>query len=523
MDVRGSRLAIAAAIGSLLVASIGVPTLAQDPSAGSSVAPAASGAPTQDPCARYGESATTGRSPGIASLALAQEVTAPGDDPYLCTLPAWDPGEAWPFAGRVDTEHAFYWPSSRTAVEPPGDIVGVGWVPIRLSGRQARQVRNADRFTTAGPEDRAIRSGDYMLVQIETAEVPTDGDGNRGFHLGTDTDGTRSNNVPAAVVDPDSAFQDLQNLYTLYLVAGRDAPTLASTDFGSGKTGADGSVWYNDDVRFAARVTDTPPGVQFLVRARDLGQGFRPIVIGPAGAGGARPAGIASAVGADLPRPATFAQGDEVFPDGIDVATLGTRLGLLPTDGRVDGATGGFQLDVLHGPPGLPFELSDGDGNPVTIPCLSGSPLIWGLWLTFDDLERLTAWVERQDADGDGVVDIPIRMRVRRDDTPMIQDTVVRLTLLGNRLWLGTVVCLTGYGSYEVIDIDLGEPGSDLDDVLERAMSAVPAQVPRWVVDADEGRVAGGPAIDERMMAPGEADWQTILDFFVDAFQPPPQ
>ena len=112
---------------------------------------------------------------------------------------------------------------------------------------------------------RTIRNGDYVLVQIETAEVPTGGgDLNRGFHLGTDTDGKRINNVPASVVDPDSAFQDLQNLYTFYQTTGRDAPTLASTDFGSGTLGADGSVWYNDDVRFAGRVTESPPGVQFL-------------------------------------------------------------------------------------------------------------------------------------------------------------------------------------------------------------------------------------------------------------------
>ena len=102
--------------------------------------------------------------------------------------------------------------------------------------------------------------------------VPEAGDFDRGFHLGTDVDDEGGNNVPASVEAPDSAFHDLQNVYTFYQTAGRDASTLASTDFGSGKAGADGLIWYNDDVRFAGRVTESPPGVQFLVRKGALGE-----------------------------------------------------------------------------------------------------------------------------------------------------------------------------------------------------------------------------------------------------------
>jgi hypothetical protein len=533
MDTRVSRLGIATAVASLLVASLGVTTLAQGPSASPPDVPAASGAPTRDLCARFRQDAATGAAPGVAAVALAQEV-AESADPTLCTLPAWDPSEAWTFGGRVDTERAFHWTLPRTeGVPADADIIGVGWVPIRLNARQARQVRNADVFATSGPEDRTIRNGDYVLVQIETAEVPTvGGDVNRGFHLGTDADGKRGNNVPAAVEAPDSAFQDLQNVYTFYQTAGRDQPTLASTDFGSGKPGADGTVWYNDNVRFAGRVTESPPGVQFLVRKNALGEGFRPFMIGP-GPSGARPAGVASIVGTDLPGPAVLDQGDPVpvFPSGSDVATMGTRLGLFPRNGQVNGAAGDFWLGVLHGTPPLSYQLSDASGDPLTLPCLSGTPLIWTQWLTFEQWDTVKEWFD-QNRDEDGVVEVPIDLLVTHDGQPMTQRTVVRVTLRGGNLWMGTVVCLTGYGSYLLEGMELDALNvTPIDELLANGAGEIRRRAPRWQVGEGEGRAAGGPAPETPEdgqtsgtpsdVPPWEEEFQEVADFFIEAFRPP--
>ncbi|MET0772796.1 MAG: hypothetical protein ABWZ82_06920 [Candidatus Limnocylindrales bacterium] len=526
MDMRASRLGIAAAVGSLLLASIGAPTFAQDTSAPPSDAPTASGAPSQDPCARFRQDTAASGAPNVAAIALAQEVTTPGEeaapvDPYQCTLPAWDPSEAWPFGGSVDTAHAFHWSLPRTeGVPADGDIVGVGWAPIRLNGRQARQVRNADVFTTSGPENRTIRNGDYMLIQIETAEVPTGGgDVNRGFHLGTDADGKRSNNVPATVEDPDSVFQDLQNLYTFYQTAGRDAPILASTDFGSGKPGADGTVWYNDNERFAGRVTESPPGVQFLVRKSALGDGFRPFMIGPAPSA-ARPAGIASIVGTDLPGPVVLDQGSSVpeFPEGSDYATMGTNLGVLPRNGQVNGAAGALRLDVAHGTPPLTYTLRDASGNPLTFPCLSGSPLIWTQWLTFEDWDEILGWFRDQGMDEGDVAEVPIDLLVNKDGQPMTQRTVARVTLRGGNLWVGTVVCLTGYGSYELtgIELDALNP-TPIDDILANGGGEIRRRAPRWQVGEEEGRAGGGVSLDSPEAELNEQMFQE----FVDAFRPP--
>ena len=376
----GCTLALVAAGPFATVASAQGGTPASSPASGASSDPAGSGAVPDssaavrtDACAPFGDA-------GVA-------VDAGGaPDPYACRLPAWNGGPAWPLAGTLDMARAFHWlDPAGESLDAQGEITGVGWVPITLTKGEASAIAKSGALLTQGAAKKAIKAGDYLLIQIETSEAPAmSRSRNLAFHIGTDHKNDPANNTPSSVATPLSPYQDLQDAYTMYLAKGAATPGLYSTDF-AGKVGATGTTWYNTKVPFAARVISDPPGVQFLLPDKAVGNTFRPISFSDTPAQGSS-GSIASITGADVPTAPTLDQGSDVpvVPSGTDFGAIGTRLGLFPRDGIANALVGCLEADTVHVPVILDALLVDGVTQPkTTLP--SQTPIIWCTWPTTGD------------------------------------------------------------------------------------------------------------------------------------------
>jgi hypothetical protein len=501
---RTSRLWPAVAVAILLVASSATGALAQaSPEASTapqeSVAPGSTEAPAEsagnpDPCAPFRQERSIGV---ISSRAVVGQSAAQTDptatNPYACRLPSWDPGAAWPYPGKVDAANAFRWSDAADeATDPQGDIAAVSWVPIRLTRGDATRIRRSKDFLTLGGENKAIRPGRYLLVQIETAEKPASAPGRTLLvHVGADADGESANNAPTSVDNPSSPYQDLQNMYSVAFVDGR-APALYATDF-AGPADANGSTWYNDgDKRaFAARVLGDTPGVQFLMPDKAIGASFRPVIDNVPTASGRRSALVASLVGADQPASRTVDQ-EVTLPTGSDFAAIGSRLGLFPKGGVASGLVGCISADVLHEPVALDT-LDDGLGNvtdPATMP--SGTPVIVCVWPTFADLDEITDWFERADFENDDLNEVEVTMRVQEKGIEQIQWTRARLTLRGGNLYVGWVIGLSAFGHHDLRTLGFKPTGNEVvDRVLKDSASVTLGALPPWSVGEPEGLVAG--------------------------------
>jgi hypothetical protein len=505
-------------VGMVLACSAGGTVLGQSGDPGASGAPAASLEPGSSPaieddvCARFRQDVPlAGRSSSRGALHTTRlavtQGEAAGEDPYACRLPAWDPSLAWPFAGAVGVENAFHWSEAAgETVEAQGEIVGVGWVPIRLSGADANSIRKANAFSTHGAANLAIKAGKYLLVQVETAEVPAiAATRNLSFHLGTDKDGDAGNNTPSSTEDPQTPFQDLQNIYTVSLAKGGAAPALYATDF-AGRPNADGSLWYNDTTTpFAARITDAPAGVQFLLADKSVGDSFRPISYNDAAVTGGRSKPIALVGGSDTPIRRSFDQ--VVSPTGSDFAAIGTRMGLVPKGGIADALVGCMDVDVIHQP--VTVDLFVGGITQLDHEMRSGTPMIWCSWPTFADRDAIEAWFGNADPDGDGVAGLRIRVYVRVDETPLqLQRSRAKIILRGGNFYFGTTVGLDKFGRYRITKIELGETGDpNVDRIFKHAADAFVQIMPPWNVARPEGLTAGDAACvspDDKQALDGE-------------------
>ena len=323
------------------------------------------------------------------------------DDPYACRLPAWDPAAAWPFAGTVDAANAFHWAEpDGESTDPQGEIVGVGWAPVSLTKANAKALVKSKAFTTKGDAGKAIKAGDYVLIQIETAEAPAiSADRNLSFHIGTDRHNDPGNNTPSSVEDPLSPYQDLQDVYTVYLVAGTTAAQPVRDRLRRARSAANGSPWYNGKTAFAARLTTEPPGVQFLLPAKAVGESFRPISSSTPVAGGTRGRLVASIAGQRHPAAADIRPGHG-RANGLRLRRDRDTHGPVPArrhrqrDGRLPGRG--------HHPPSprsLDSLTVNGQARSNT-QMLSGTPLIWCTWPTFEDGDVLAAWFKKADPTG---------------------------------------------------------------------------------------------------------------------------
>lgn len=510
MVLRGTHLRVAAATGSLLIALGGLPAAGQDASPGASDVPGASEGTSVELCARFHQEAT--QTSRIGTLGLAQAASQspePGaSEPSVvqsCRLPSWDPTDAWPFRGTIDREQAFHWSLAGTdGVTSQGDIVGVGWAPIQLTAAQARRLVRADAFHTFGAADRAIRAGSYLLVQIETAATPElPPDLNRAFYLGTDRDGDRSNDRPATAQNPYDAFQGLQNLYLFQQLAGRRTPTLTSTDFGSDKRSPQGSVFHNDDVPFAARITETPPGVQFLLRRNTVGDTFRPIVLEQRPSSGLSGPRIASIAGVDMGAPLVLDQDGSPFADGYDVGFLEFWPQQVPLDGQIRPFVSDIWLDTQHQPPvegtilGLTFQ-----GEPILdFSCPSRTDIWAEIQATQEQISTLL-----YDA---RVIDERLHreLTARLDwllNASSLQQTVrADLIVLDQRLFLHVPVCHPGGGLYGLTDIEFGPTGDADVDVILGGWAGELSGMPFFMVDPQHGgTTTGNPdAFDQAFQA----------------------
>jgi hypothetical protein len=427
----------------------------------------------------------------------------PVPDPYQCRLPAWDSGPAWSFGGTLQSDEAFHWADARgESVEPQGEIVGVGWVPLSLGRRDAQRLARSKAFVTRGDASKAIRPGRYLLVQIESAAEPRAlATRNLSFHLGTDRRGDPANNAPASVAQPENPYQDIQDVYTLYLRKGGAGPELYSTDL-AGKPDANGSPWYNATTPFAARIISDPPGVQFLVPEKAMGATFRPISFSDAKPQAVR--GLLTSVRRSDPRiPRTNDQGSDtpVIPTGSDFGAIGTRLGLFPRNGIADAMVGCTEADTIH--VALTVDSLAIDGTKVPDPTLpSQTPLIWCTWPTFSDGDLLAQWFNAADADGDRVTLVPATLIVKESiwdpqakrtrSRELRQETKLRVTLRGGNLYVGAMVGLGSYGYHDLTGIELGSTlNADADRILRRSVDAALAVLPPWSVDEAEGWTAG--------------------------------
>jgi hypothetical protein len=468
-----------------------------------------SGSPAAtDVCAPFGG---TDVPPTGSTRTVASAVTAPAEaDPYACPLPAWDDVTvAWPFPGTVDTEHAYRWPdASGESADPQTDLVATAWAPVRLSRRDANRIRRDGSFSTLGDPARAIRDGRYLIVQLETAETPEIATGaNRAFHVATDRAGDAENNSPSGVAAPSSPFQDTQDVYTSFLVGGRDTPSLYATDL-AGKVDANGSPWYNARGPFAARITQETPGVQFLLPMNRVGDTFRSVTATTRSQAAVSTALIGTDQGTGGP-PRVFDQGT-VIPEGSDFGAVGTKLGLFPRNGIANAMVGCLEADTIH----LPVDLDSLAVNGRPFPesqMPSQTPVIWCTWPTFEDGDALASWFNSADADGDGVTIVPVTVRVKEawwdtasQRTVSLELTQVgeaRVTLRGGNLYVGVVIGLGMHGYHDILSIELGSTLNEgVDAILQRSADTAVAVMPAWSVDETEGWTAGDPEC-----IPGEA------------------
>jgi hypothetical protein len=479
------------------------PSARPEPSLGAGPSPVAEA----DVCAPFTQATgeVVGRAPALAGAgrALALVGGDGGSDPYACRLPAWDGGPAWTFGGTVDLANGFHWSDAAgESVDPQGEITGVGWVPVSLTKADASKLLKAKAFLTRGDAGKAIRAGRYLLVQVETSETPAaSASRNLSFHLGTDRRDDPGNNAPASTGDPAGPYQDLQDVYTLYLGAGAGSPTLHSTDL-AGPPLANGSPWYNARTPFAARVISDPPGVQFLLPDKAVGRSFRPISFSDAPAEGAAGA-FASIRGGDVPAPVTVDQGSEVpvVPTGSDFGAIGTRLGLFPRDGIASAMVGCLEADTIH--LGVTVDELRIDGvkqSESTLP--SQTPVIWCTWPTFADGDILAQWFAFADADGKGETLLRATLIVREAiwdanagrsrSRELRQATKLRITLRGGNLYVGAAVGLGSHGYHDLTGIELGSTGNEaVDAILRKSTDAALAVLPAWSVDETEGWTAG--------------------------------
>jgi hypothetical protein len=445
-----------------------------------------------DVCAQF-------QDPAVGAANGAATAVQPG---YDCRLPAWDASLAWPFAGTLDAAEAFHWSDpTGESVDPQGEITGVGWAPVHLTKADAKSLLKADPFLTSSAKpNRAIKAGDYLLVQIETAEMPAvAADRNLSFHVGTDRKDDPGNNTPASVTDPLSPYQDLQDVYTVYLAAGRDAPSLHSSDFAAAPR-SDGSTWYNGDTAFAARVTRSPAGVQFLLPAKAVGDTFRPISSSDRKPDAVQLTQLATIDGSDVPFLSTYDQGT-VVPTGSDFGAIGTRLGLLPKHGIANALVGCLEADLVHQPLVLD-SLNIAGKVEKNAEMLSQTPVIWCTWPTFADGDVLATWFNFADADGDGATIVPVTVTVVEryiDKTTgkdirqeQRQTSEARITLRGGNVYVGLVVGLRHFGYHHIEGIELGSTlNAEADRILGKSAAAAAAIMPPWSVGPDEGVTAG--------------------------------
>ena len=231
-----------------------------------------------DICEQFSEGLVVRSSSPIArSGGLAAEPATPVERD-LCPLPAWDGvADVSDLPGTVAATSAFYVSDPTDDMnDPEANIIGVGVVPVSLSSAQAKQIVKSGAFSTRGTPSKVIKAGKYRLIHVLTSERPASAPGrNLSFHVATDRQGDRSRDIPTSVAQPMSPLRGERDAYSVIFGAGAAKPGLYSTDFAGKQTA--GSAWYNDTAPFAARVTDSPAGIQYLVPEKGLGPNVRVI------------------------------------------------------------------------------------------------------------------------------------------------------------------------------------------------------------------------------------------------------
>jgi hypothetical protein len=160
-----------------------------------------------------------------------------------------------------------------------------------------------------------------------------------------------------------------------------------------------------------------------------------------------------------------------------------------------------MSADVLHEPVRLQLTVDNRTQSDAEMK--SGTPLIWCLWPTFEDLDAITKWLPQRDPDNDGVAELGVGMSVRENGTRQLQATFAKVTIRGGNVYVGTVIGLNEGGHHALAALQLGESGVlQVDRALQRSADTVVRIMPPWNVAQPGGLVAG----DVGCAPPGVAD-----------------
>ena len=166
--------------------------------------------------------------------------------------------------GRID---GLVWVDDDSGDAPSGglDILGVGLGRVEIS--DPGPIRESEDLLKLGKVKKAVQRGPGVLVRV-VLDRPVDqvAGGHSSVHIATDIDGSRSNNAPTGVADPDNPFAGSHDVYSLTWASTTGKTRLLDSDLSRG--------WYQDKDPFAAAWA--APGVlDVLVAPEAFGEGFR--------------------------------------------------------------------------------------------------------------------------------------------------------------------------------------------------------------------------------------------------------
>jgi hypothetical protein len=390
----------------------------------------------------------------------------------LCLLPDASGAGTFPIPGATRGQGFSWTDPDDDMLDAQADIVAVGWVPVMLSRAEARKLARSGEFVTRGNASKVISAGNYVLIQVVTREKPaTDPRRNLSFHLGTDRHGDRTRRSPSTVIQPLSPLAGARNAYTVFLGQSSTGPAAYSTDF-AGKL-VNGSPWYNDTTPFAARISDAPAGIQYLVPAKNIGTEFR-VVSYTDEDGATPPAG----------------EGPALTP-GFDALDVGRKLGPLPLNGMVGARLGCVDVELVHERVILE-SISFGDGaeqEDAELP--SHMPVTGCFFVRNDEREDIEAFLDEV-GDEEGVAHGSIQLTVYEGGRILHEVVDLDVLLEDGMLYLEFPVGITQYGYHAVLDVEVMPTGSGaLDALLEDAALELIDALDPTVVTEDPGLIQG--------------------------------
>ena len=370
-----------------------------------------------------------------------------------CRLPGWPGSEQRDRPSPFGDVEGLVWFEDEVG-DAPGDGIdilaaGVGRVTID----QPKPIRKADGTLRKGKVKKAVPKGTSLLVRVVVDRAPDTLDARHAsIHVATDADGSRSDNAPSIVAEPDFPFAGSQDIYSLTWASTTGETTLQASDLAKG--------WYKAKTPFAASWA-TPTVIDFLIKPATFGQGFRVIT---------------NAAAAD---------------GGYDSLTLGPSP--VPVDGRVGLAPACVEGSISQ----LPYVVPRVVDNKEVVRDVE-APASWqggaALPLTDENVRsRVAALIAERDADGDGRASLPAWVNLFQNGTVVRQRADLELALDGEAALIATELGLLKRGYNVLRNIELDETGDRAVDAwLGEATDALREAMPPFRVNKRAGLLTGG-------------------------------